>query len=770
VPNRYVLKALNEDIWYTDKKPADIKERIDGINADLRGHLETIISVTESNLSLKAIVQNLDAIALLSRIQNSLDAYYKENAVIHLSETLKKISQVVEQEQTPFIYERIGNTYRHYLIDEFQDTSLRQWHNLLPLVDDALAAGALNLIVGDAKQSIYRWRGGDFKQFIDLPSIPNPEKKAFLLSRENTLKRNYKEVQLLHNYRSKRDLVEFNNTLFSYLKEKNLTNSYIQQVFENHKQQAFNDKSGRVEVQFLPKLTQAPDALREKIVSIIHSVQARNIPLGHVAFIARKNKDLEKAAHILLAEGINIVATQSLKLINSVHIRFLIQALTWLMEPNDSIASHHVFQYLQEHEHLSAANHPVGMYKEKSWTLKRFLDVLKLDDYYLDAMDAAQSIEYLAHQCDIPQKDYAFYMRLMDFVHQAEMEEGKGIAKFLTYFEAKQDSIFVDMPEAIDAVHLLTAHKSKGLEFSIVVLLDLTSRNNSKGNFLMVDSSMEGISGFGVTLITDRKNVLDTRFKDIKQDADLQSDTDELNVFYVACTRAESEMYILAEQGSRYYDDLLNFVQSHSSGDNSQWNEDSMLFVWGKHAAFTIENAHDETCKLDYSFFKPWQEKISIHQGVITQILNQDNETSRERGNLLHFILSGVSSLEDLQIAIRELSDQHTPIKNLLLSLYENQSLHWLFDPKYRVINEQSYISKESEIRRPDRVMVHENELWVIDFKYSAKDKPDIEMLSKYRTQLKTYAKDLSIMYPTHKVQAGLLWFAGTIDFQEVEL
>ena len=223
LPNSYVIKTIEEDKWYSGKANTNEKAAIDEIKENIRLAYERITEYIDKHypkyVILNEIRKNLYPVAVLNEIEKVMDDYKSENNIVLISEFNKRIADIVLSEPVPFIYERLGEKYKHFLIDEFQDTSVLQWLNLLPLIDNSLSEGNFNMVVGDGKQAIYRWRSGEVEQFAKLPKIYKKKDDPVLIQREQSLERNYQPEVLEHNYRSKAEIVNFNNDFFAEISE-----------------------------------------------------------------------------------------------------------------------------------------------------------------------------------------------------------------------------------------------------------------------------------------------------------------------------------------------------------------------------------------------------------------------------------------------------------------------------------------------------------------------------------------------------------------------
>ena len=210
-PNAYVVTTIEEDKWFSAKATPEAKACIDAIKPILLDTFEKVRNACDSGMSgymlRKLLAKTIYPLAVLNEIGQVLDNFKRQNNLVHISEFNARIAGIVLNEPVPFIYERLGEKYRHLFIDEFQDTSALQWMNYIPLVENALAGGYFNLVVGDGKQAIYRWRGGDVEQFTTLPEVPGSSGNPVLKQREESLQRHFNGVNLDRNYRSRAEIV-----------------------------------------------------------------------------------------------------------------------------------------------------------------------------------------------------------------------------------------------------------------------------------------------------------------------------------------------------------------------------------------------------------------------------------------------------------------------------------------------------------------------------------------------------------------------------------
>jgi ATP-dependent exoDNAse (exonuclease V) beta subun it (contains helicase and exonuclease domains) len=205
-PGKNAIKTITEGNWYSSKVDNHKKELIDSITEELGNLFEITKKKLESYLHFRLLFSKIYSLALIHEIRKLFFEFTDKSGKIHISEFNKRISNQISDQPVPFIYERLGRKYRYFLLDEFQDTSILQWQNLLPLIEESLSQGNKNLLVGDAKQAIYRFRNGEVELFANLPELYNREKTNLKIESENTLKRFFNSKSLDTNYRSREQI------------------------------------------------------------------------------------------------------------------------------------------------------------------------------------------------------------------------------------------------------------------------------------------------------------------------------------------------------------------------------------------------------------------------------------------------------------------------------------------------------------------------------------------------------------------------------------
>ena len=355
--NSYVNKALSDNLWYSKTQKPAVKSAIDGISEELKLYLEQIILIHEQEkpkyLLFKEVTKQLKKLALLSQLKREIADIQNDTGQIHISEFNRKIIEIVMTEPIPFVYERLGEKYNHILIDEFQDTSTLQWHNFLPLVENSLANGHFNLAVGDAKQSIYRFRGGEMELIVHLHKdnlerlVLGNEDNDFLVERYASVRPYLKPENLTTNYRSASEIIKFNNDLFQFIKESpdnEVIAPILPQVYDELFAQEIppNPKfGGHVEIDFLTD-GQEDELMWGRIKELIDQALAAGYSYEDIAILCRKNKHSRIIAKTLKEANIPAISTDSLSLNFSEAVNLTTSLMKVVQNPENALAKYEV--------------------------------------------------------------------------------------------------------------------------------------------------------------------------------------------------------------------------------------------------------------------------------------------------------------------------------------------------------------------------------------------------------------------------------------------
>ncbi|MAQ32166.1 MAG: hypothetical protein CMD26_05520 [Flavobacteriales bacterium] len=744
--SKRLYQSYNNKKWYKKSEDITYKQQVDSISKSLEDLLSQLLLLIDSDYSkylfYRSCYRSFFLVSLLSRIDQKIGVLKKNNNIIHISEFNQIISNFLQKSPAPFIYEKIGNRYNHYFIDEFQDTSKTQWHNLIPLLEEALSTGGTCLIVGDGKQSIYRWRGGEVEQFLALSSSTN---KTFL----NHFKVDIKSLDT--NYRSGDKIVNFNNTFFSFLSQ-HLSEPY-NKLYKNLDQKHHRSETGYVEVEVLDsKGLVLENQTLEKTYKNIMDAKKDNYSFSDIVVLTRSNKDITKVATYLTEKGIPIISSESLLLKKSILVQFLINNLIVLNDESNflskaklltSLASENKIKLEFSHEIISKYSTSNNIDFSKflnsigiNWNLKK---LKKLSIYEL--------IEELIRVFKINQANNLYIRFFLDFVYDFSIKESNSIIRFLNFWDQKRDTLSIIIPQGIDAVELMSVHKSKGLQFPIVIMPFVNWKEDlgkEKDWFDVAPflNNKENNSNFFTLLPLNKelekwpppfpRNYLNHKNKVL---------LDNINILYVAMTRAKDRLYVISNSDTRkgnifqYFLSFFKTLQTPQFGNN--------IFKDGQKRKLKACNNRITHIKYKDYDSSEWRERLRIRKK------RGFNKSLKQRfsivwGDLIHEIMASINKIEDLEPALKKMNIKYkyglrtyNRIKMEISSIINDSKIKHLFNSELNTFLETSIITSDGSIYRPDRVVEHSKTVAsLIDYKTGLKNKSHIHQLNKYESIL----------------------------------
>lgn len=764
-PNRYVIDTIDNNKWHSGICSKEDKDNIDRIRNFLATECRKIIALLDKNYKnyvlYNLVLVNIYPLAVLSEIEKVMDELKKENNIIPINEFNEKISRIVTSQPVPFIYERIGEKYQNYFIDEFQDTSALQWTNLLPLIENSLAYDFFNLIVGDGKQAIYRWRGGDVEQFAMLPEIPESISDLFSKERAEAIQRNYSEQFLTSNFRSKAEIVEFNNNLFGHIREK--CQGYLQNIYD-HCEQQYNPENtgGYVQIDFTD-ITSVPEELdystimNTKILEVIHQSVKSNFNFSDITVLCRRNKDASSIARFLISRSIPVISDESLLLEGSPDIGFLNAFATFSINNNDTLAKYHILHFLFTTRRLKGSSiydivNILGDKKEKISTkkLRNYLSENNLiyDLDYLGSLPVYEFFKEISVIFGLNLINNPHLQFFLDSVHEFSSRGKNSLSAFKEWWETEKFSRSVIIPEGTEAVRIMTIHKSKGLEFPVVIFPFAHISQKSSNDFLWIKPDIKDIPRLKSTLVRKNKQLLDTDHAETFNNEVSKTILDTLNIMYVALTRASERLYILTQKPSEDLSEPQNipdFIASYLEA-TGLWRNDQSVYAFGKETRnYLFQENKFKLSPVSLNSFSRKARKQTIHLRKRSAIFwEADNpEKNTEWGNTVHYVLSKIQSAMDVEKVLNEIirdgliqHDVISEFKSRIQSIVNHPKLAEFFMPEAEVMNESEIIMADGRILRPDRVAVINNKSAVIEYKTGSPKEEHIEQIKGYASAL----------------------------------
>ena len=755
-PSDSVIKTVNgEKNWYAKTVDTHQQQIIDE-NVELFtthfNEVQQYIAEFESQYMVnKLLIKNLYNLAVLNEIEKTVLEFKKENNVLNISDFNKKIAQIVADEPIPFIYERLGEKFNHYLIDEFQDTSIVQWHNIIPLIDNSLGTGKLNMVVGDAKQAIYRFRGGEVEQIINLPEIYNKKDNPLLIEREDSLKRNHLGQVLSNNFRSKAEVVNFNNRFFQSIAP-HLSEKY-QPLYKDLEQgfDAENDGGG-VSIEFLNAINreELEEQTFEKILALINQNVADNYHLKDITILTRGNKDGAAIASYLLAEGIRVISSESLLINSSDEVQLIISLFNYLEHPTNKQFQLEIIDYLIQKQFIKDDVFEVFS-ENKTTTLESYLTSknLNIPHQLVVNFSLYELTEYLIQHFNLDKKVDVYLQFFLDKVHEYASRKDNSVINFLEWWDTKKEKFSIVIPEGIDAVRIMSIHKSKGLEFPVVIYPFATSEVKlSEKYFWTTDTGIEQLKS---AILPINKDLQSTKFITVHNEEMDKSTLDLMNVLYVALTRPKERLFILSQikfnkGGKRTTSTngsvsgyLFDFCEENSS---NQAAENVYHFGEFKQKAKTEEElpANEMVSNITYN---SWRKKIKVSYQAPEFWEVEQPETTSEYGNLFHKILSKIEYQKDVDKVLNSFlvkgliaKNQFDAIKLEIENLFKIDKVQDVFNDFDELKNEREILLQNGEWYKPDRVVVKKNRTYIVDYKTGEKEKKHIEQITNYKVLL----------------------------------
>ncbi len=819
-----------------------------------------------------SILKNIWNLGLLGKINEKLEQYRKDSNIILIADTNDLIGKALLS-GAYFIYEHVGIQFNNYMIDEFQDTSKKQYSNFLPLLEETIARGEDNLVIGDEKQSIYRFRNSD-------PSLLRDEIEKDFAGRVDV-------SPLDTNYRSYKAIVEFNNELFTALINDLDKNAYpsLVKTYNNITQVVHkNDTQGLVEVNFVPNVgreNQTRKAILKTLPSLINSMLSRGYRMGDIAVLVSSNEhgkeviaEIMRYNESLSADDalrpINVISAESLMLENSPSVKLILSALRFLEvtqyhlpENNDEALSEEFAKFLENrineqryykvlHDFMAriqtadatsqpgeilhdcveedyADNNSIKNDKRKQ--LKKYADTTQdlMPDKNAQLSNLVNVVDKIIAKYILSDSttelENSYIMAFVDVVHNfSRRHNGGTIAEFLQYWDMNSDKLTLGSSNSIDAVNVMTIHKSKGLEFKCVILpfanWTLDKMDDifwiEKSEFLNNLGSLVEIKDIDTDIVPPLVPVDSSRLKTTGLFAKVFNDEcekciiDNINKLYVALTRPKEELHVFVninkdtdptgakpvEEVNKTADLLLKFLPRmtingemmgreerdlntcYASGDeaHNSGSEDTLhayTYHYGESRNAGTEKK-EESNVLPVKDYWVSSEVLPVHVSM-----PGSNGTLRDEGLKMHFMFGMIRSERDFDKAFNFaknnglLSDNvywtEEKVKELLESIKASEQLMAWFDDDNICYNERNISFEHHDTidhRRPDRIVKRSNgEMIVVDYKFGPSHAP--ETIAKHKKQVQEYLILLRQLVET-KIK-GYVWYTRSGEIVEVE-
>ena len=792
-PGKRVYEALDNTEKWSKKTSPKLQEIINAVDNKLASLLNDAVNYynTEStnyNTAL-SILANFYTLGILKDINRKIKEYSKQNNIFLLSDGAKLLNDIISNNDTPFIYEKTGNIYKHFLIDEFQDTSIMQWRNFKPLILNSLSQNKKNIIVGDVKQSIYRWRNSDWS------ILEHQVNKDFIQFQPKT-------KSLEYNYRSKKNIISYNNTIFATAASI-LQNKFNNNIIDNNNTK--DDLNDEITLAYRDLYQKSPnnneeggfiynrfyedddentwkEKTKKNIPKLLEQLQDKNYKLKDIAILVRTKKEGKEIADTIIeyknknnssTYKYDFISNESLFLNNSSSVNFIISIFRHFIFPEDTINK---AELIYRHNHQKGINieniHALFNYKNKLSDFlseDTFLELEKLKK--LPIYELTEKI-ILLFKLNQLKTELPFLQAFQNVVYEFSKNNSSEISTFLEWWNENADKQTLMVSDEQDAIKILTIHKSKGLEFKAVIIpfcnWDISKTRND--DILWCETNKEPFNSIPSVPVALTKKLENTIFNNSYYKETMYKYVDSLNMAYVAFTRAKDILYTFSKQAKEdnkitsigdllYYILLNNTYQKIPLSEenpefielNNYWDKENKIFELGN----IQKNISDtESDKKDFFYI----ENISISELPSYEIKNRlrlklhnpeyfNSENTKDKinyGKLMHEIFENIITETDIPKALDEqyndgkisLSEKETLIKKIYSTLKNKEIKDW-FSDKWEVRTENEIILPDGKTFRPDRVIYNDKEMKIIDYKFGEIDElKHIKQITNYKNIL----------------------------------
>ncbi len=758
-PNSYVSKCIENPT--TLSKDSSVSSHADEFATLLDKAVKAVDAGATLINSADLVLKHINKMRLLNAVDQKVRQLNQEANRFLLADTAHFLNEMISDSDIPFIYEKAGSTFNHIMIDEFQDTSSLQWNNFKPLLRNSIDAGHSCLIVGDVKQSIYRWRNAEWEILNSIES-------------DRDFSGTIKSQKMDTNYRSAERIIRFNNILFKKILE-SVESEEVSSAYSDVAQEipSFHRGEGYVHIDILPDddyKTKTLQCVKETIKGLLE----KGIRQQDITLLLRKNSQISDISSFLSqnTQGIKVVSDEAYRLDSSLAVNIIVLALKAVANPNDRLTLMSLLvsmgisePYLFSDQEIES-NLPSGFF--------RSLDKLALTPL----QELCHRIYDLFSLSEIKGQDaylMCFYDRLNEYVTDASID----LQSFIKYWDEKLCSVNIPAG-SIDGIRAMTIHKSKGLEFHTVIcpFCDWSTTGRSD-NLIWCKPTYAPFSKLPLTAINFEKKALDSLFQDDYREEEKKCLVDSLNMLYVAFTRAEKNLFIITGgKGGGLSNLLSNTIPHLNEGDGAveisgvqSMFEESVSYEYGEVVPFISKNDKEkgpESIILPFisspskAVFRQSNKSMQFIGTIDDEATDDDRLRYINEGLAVHRffeLFRGPEKKDDIIDQIEKEgffeNDRYRAsiIRLIDKALANKEAMEW-FSDKWTELNECTILSRDKDgshiERRPDRVISDGSETIVIDYKTGKKSESHIN-------QVKAYIHLLTQMgYPSVR---GCLWY-----------
>ncbi len=773
--------------WFTKKTKEEGLPYYEQLHPLVKAFIDTYHEKIEAYKLALALETNLYYLRLMKEMSRLLGDYRKQHQLLLISDATHLLAGITQGlgDNPSFIWEKAGNKYQHFLFDEFQDTSRKQWDNFRPLLSNTLAVSegkrAENIIVGDVKQSIYRWRGGDWKLLLEDAKkqigIPFVAEKS-----------------LTTNFRSDARIIDFNNTIFPtivhWLQEninreiaktddKSIQEFWFEKQYDKTITEAYKDvvqnspegkkeNAGIVDWVTFPvenNKSRKKDTLDDILEVTAHKlyhwiVEEQRYKPRQIGILVRGNAEAETMIAYLREDqrkrgksgAYDLISGDVLKLKDHPAIQLIISTFQMLLDTEDrhfypsvcAFLYHHFqsnTQALHTQDWMALGNKPL---EELTHYLPKKIIQNKDELLSLPLVSLIEQIISI-YKLDQSQAALPFLFAFRDYVAQFTRSENNDLLSFLAWWDY-QDDLSLPMSEDTNAVQVMTIHKAKGLAFDVVMLPFLFWKFDGKHtNNVWTDMTLTPFEELQTTPLKYNKLMRGSLVKRQYYEEKVYCLMDALNTLYVAMTRARNHLFLCLPEYKDGNNNIMGLPRTFLAADLLHYaisqNELSPIKVSDQE---TKSISSENTTTQDWAFsaypiaHHLDKQNIPLDKNKLNRL---DNDHNIRIGIVVHELLSQCHSIENVDLVLNRLyqegwfsEKEKKPIKITAEKVLNNVHLQRLLQHPGTFLNERDIMDREGNIHRPDKVLVSEGSTFIIDYKFTSKEKEShFEQVEHYK-------------------------------------
>lgn len=737
-------------------KQADIQDILPQLISWRREIIDLYINSQKKEKVLQAILP----LKVNADIQKKLLEIEEENDLVMLSKFNILINENLRNEPSAFIYEKVGTQFQHYFFDEFQDTSTMQWQNFLPLRDNSITSDDTSFtIVGDPKQSIYRFRGGESELMLDI--INKKEITPKFATAEN----------LGFNWRSAKNIVDFNNKLYDFMSG-DLSDEHQKIFGENALQESKSKLEGRVKIHLLENATKTVfyDETVARMQNDIQESLDNGFDFSDITILCRGNSDIFNYSQLLGNLKVNYkgketyiktISEKGLTLDLAFTIKALIEFLKWNLVPKNRQFLVKMMYFLNVSGRITMTDFTSEIKEILKFENKKDIEDFINEKYNvtliqkdIPQLNLYNFIEYYVHEFSVENKETDFLLNFLEMLHNYTQNTGATLKEFLKYWDDEASKISIQASENVDAIQIMTIHKAKGLEFPIVFIPMRNENSDKKFSEWFDLGSEDELKTVILNQFSPELERYDEELAGFNLINSYRNKIDRFCIQYVATTRPVEQLFFYLEKPNKSANhlELFDFASQFQPVENGELSDSFDVYKVSPESLMKQRRTEKkEYLSENINAISQKTEKASNIE-IATSSKSYQNRVEHVRmGIFTHEILSKIKTKKDVLKVLNSYllegtitDDEKTAILERIETILLNADYRSYFDENLTIINERDMLSLEdgaSKTYRPDRLIKLKDGFIIVDFKTGSEKEKDQKQVELYQKKLEQFGK-----------------------------